>query len=1043
MRGAIAHTWPWKLILVLTLVQCYFGYAQHSNFERITVDHGLSQNSGNCIYQDDKGFMWIGTQHGLNRYDGYEFTVYNHTKSELNSISDNFINDIIGGENNTLWIATQSGLNQFSPEKETFIQYYRDLDKKSSLSSNQISKLQKDSLNNLWISSVNGIDYFNPNTGVIKNYGVDGEGELLRWVNYVMISKSGQVWAGGNHGLYKYNLQKDQFDHIPLIDKEEYHNRLLNHTITCILEDHDGNIWVGSNEGVFRITKQGNKKQFYIQSQKVQNEKTNMVVSLFQLQSEKLLLSSLSGLFEFNTTSQVWEDSNLEWFNLKKNRNTPWLSLFEDRSGVLWMGSRGNGVIKCIPKKKKIDLLETPSSWQMVKDGFGNLWVGTLSGLRVYNESSKKFLNIAIENYDLSDELYSLILDDNKNLWIGSEKGIFMIAESDLETVWEKKFAKVKPLTVASQYDIDIPKEGIGSLLMEGDILWAGSIRSGVFKMKLDENNEVIVIEEFAINSRDQKGIRSNNINDIKKAPNGAIWVLTDKGCCYWNEQKSNFELFAILGGYKVLLSNLNVCDLSFDGELLYIGSTTGLYEVNQVHNTYEHYSTKQGMPNDYVYRIINDSLGNLWISTNRGITKFNKAAKIFRNYDVFDGLQSNEFNTNASYTDERGKLYFGGMNGVNSFYPSEIVNDESAITPVITNFRVFNKTIIPRKTNHSLGVSKDLKILLQEDMVFTDEINLSHKHDVFSFEFSGLNYVNPKKNTFKYMLEGFDQDWVKTTHSDRKATYTNLDPGSYTFRLKAANHDGVWGEKEHRVIVTVATPYWETIWFRVGVGILIALILFVIFRVKLNQELLVQKNEEKIAMLKEIHHRIKNNLQIVNSLLSQQSRTIKDENVIAMFKEARNRVLSMAMLHEKMYQCEDLKNVNIKDHISLLVLDLVKTYKVEKNIKVDIQIQADLKMGQSTLVPLGLIINEIITNALKYAFVDRIAGTIYLNLSQRPSGDYKLIIGDDGVGYDGTKESKGLGGRLINSFVKQIKGSIDKQRRKGTFFKVTFAGID
>ena len=479
------------------------------------------------------------------------------------------------------------------------------------------------------------------------------------------------------------------------------------------------------------------------------------------------------------------------------------------------------------------------------------------------------------------------------------------------------------------------------------------------------------------------------------------------------------------------------------DDNTIWVGNGEGLYEFNEKEDRYTSYSAIEGLPNNNVYGILGNGKKSLWISTNQGISVFNQQDKSFRNYDVNDGLQSNEFNWNSYYKDSENKLYFGGINGITAFNPNQLKIDPNIPDLAITRLRILNKPVLVGVTNKQLGISDDSNVILKKDISETDTIQLSHRHSVVSLEFAAIHYASPKKNQYKYMLSGFDKDWVYTNSDDRKVTYTNLDAGDYTFKVLGANSDGVWATNPKSLYIVITPPFWRTWWFLTLTALSFAALAIFVFKVVLRQQLLEKKDKEKTAMLKEIHHRVKNNLQVVNSLLKLQSRELEDERIVAMFKEAQNRVLSMALLHEKMYRSDDLEHLDVRDHISLLIEDLVKSYSLENKVSVTVDIDY-IDIGLQTSVPLGLVINEIITNALKYAFPKEGKGNIKVVIKKKEERKFEMIIGDDGIGAGPFLDEKGgLGTKLIKAFTKQLRGGIERLDESGTVFKIIFYNID
>ena len=326
------------------------------------------------------------------------------------------------------------------------------------------------------------------------------------------------------------------------------------------------------------------------------------------------------------------------------------------------------------------------------------------------------------------------------------------------------------------------------------------------------------------------------------------------------------------------------------------------------------------------------------------------------------------------------------------------------------------------------------------------ENIDLQHNQNPLKFEFSSLDYSNSSKNKYKIKLENYDNEWVDMGNNT-SITYSKLPPGKYSFKVKGSNHDGYWNEDTTILNITIQPPYWKTWWFYTLYGLLFTSIIGLIFKFKINQvklkeknEYIEKENEEKKAVIKEIHHRIKNNLQVVISLLRMQSSKIKDAKVVEMFKEAQKRIVSMALLHEKMQQYNDHEGIDVQDHFKGLISGLVNSYAVGKRIHLDVNI-SKVDLGMETLIPLGLIVNELITNSLKYAFINKNSGQITVHMKQIGSNTFEMLIGDDGVGFDSKIKplGSGLGTKLISVFIRQLNGSIELLKKEGTMYKIVF----
>jgi len=646
------------------------------------------------------------------------------------------------------------------------------------------------------------------------------------------------------------------------------------------------------------------------------------------------------------------------------------------------------------------------------------LWIGGYGGLNKYDRKNNQFTNYIGNDPDVEyvGNIYSITPDaEDKNiLWLGNEGGGLYKFRKDTES-----FRLIHPQKyVADVFSIVDDKKGN---------LWLGTWYGLFF---FNKESETLIP---GIPGMEQKELYKELVNYIYQDREGMLWMATNFGLHRYDRSSVTLKKFIHDPTKNNSISYNSIKSIYEDKNgNLWVGTNGGgINKMDRKNETFVSYTTKDGLPNNVVYGILEDDQGFLWLSTNKGISKFDPVNVTFKNYTTEDGLQSNEFNTNSFYSSSAGELFFGGINGLNFFFPVEIKAYDYIPPIVITSFKIFDESVP------------------FENYVYGQKIiNLSYKENFISFEFSALDFTSPEQNKYAYKLEGFDENW-NYSGKRRYASYTNLEGGEYIFKVKGTNSDGIWNEVGIAVPIYVKPAYWKTIWFHalLGLGGLVSIL--IIFRVRLNQvkletrkEYFRRQNEEKGAMLKEIHHRVKNNLQVVNSLLRFQSHEIKDEKVVAMFEEAQNRVISMALLHEKLYRSEDLKHIDIQEYFELLIKDLVKNYEIDKNINLDVKVEG-VDIGIKTLVPLGLIINEIITNSLKYAFTERKKGEIKVHLRHLENLNYELIIGDDGVGISNGQITEGLGTELVQIFTEQLEGNIERLDVPGTQFRLVFKKID
>jgi len=1017
---------------VLTLLSPYVLFSQNnSSFSRISINEGLSQSTVRAILQDSEGYMWFGTQDGLNKYDGYNFTVYKNDLEDLNSLSNNEVTSIVEDDHGNLWIGTNGGgLNKFNKTTETFTHFKADNDKQSGISNDFIFSLHIDSKGFLWIGTVGGgLNIINLKTERVEVLNANLSEISRLEVLAICEDKNGDIWVGTNKGLNKLNLVTNQ-----VVNYKFQPNNpkvLQNDYIRALFKDSSGDLWVGSYGG--GLSKYDYENDTFIQYQlsKIANKTkvdSEFITSIAEDNKGNLWFATWgNGVKKFNkkTKNITIYNNNQDDLN-SLSYNTIW-SVYIDKSNLLWAGTFGAGLNKLVLEESKFTLykrqVNNPNSISsnsvrgIYEDEKGILWVGGYSGLNKIDRG-----NNSIKRYHGEDEIgsvYSICPDehDANILWIGSEgSGLYKFNKKT--KVFKSMLSE--DLKVTHVFSIQDDKDGY---------LWLGA-QSGFYSFNKATEEYSQILRDYSA-----KVILANRYSvcvfiDSK----GAIWVGTNgKGLIKYNKDKNSFKEYEYTTGNPNSISNNSIKSIFEDNDgILWIGTNGGgLNKFIEKEEKFIHYTEKEGLANNVVYGILEDKEHHLWLSTNKGISKFDENNISFKNFTADDGLQSNEFNTGSYFKSKSGEMFFGGVKGLNTFFPYKIKDNQFIPPIVITSFKKFDKEI-------------NYKQILSEKEI----INLRYKENYFSFEFAALDYYSPENNKYAYKLEGLDPDWI---YSDtrRFASYTNLNGGDYVFKVKGTNNDGLWNETGVSIPIYIKPPFRKTIWFFLIGGFSLLSVVYGVFKIRLNQvrlktknKYLKNQNEEKIVLLKEVHHRMKNNLQMVNSLLKFQSREIEDEKIINMFKDAQNRVLSMSLLHEKMYNSKDLQHIDIEEHLTLLIKDLVKSYAIEKKIHLNIKIEnVDFKI--QTLVPLGLIINEMITNSLKYAFKDRDKGTITVHLKQLDAKLQELIIGDDGEGYSPEKKSEGLGTKLIQIFVKQLNGTMTKLDHSGAFYKLVFEKID
>jgi ligand-binding sensor domain-containing protein/serine phosphatase RsbU (regulator of sigma subunit) len=817
-------------------------------FKHISLDQGLSQATVYCILQDKKGFMWFGTQDGLNRYDGYNFIVYKPHPDHPGSISHITITALAEDPSGSLWIGTRGGgLNRFNRESETFTHYRYNPNNPASLSSDYISSLCLDSTGQLWAGTqASGLNRFNPQTGTFTRYTALSDthspgGLTNNAINCIYEDRGGVLWVGTDAAaLHEYHRQTDRFTPYRLAPTERDNN---NAVISALHEDISGNFWVGTDpEGLHRFDRTtGTFTPFRQDTTKTGNLNGNSISTILETRAGDLWIgTSGGGLSGFHpgtgTFTHYFHNSN----NPDSLNNNFILSSCVDRSGTLWLGTAGGGLNQFTCANEKFNhyhaIPNEPNSLNnnmvraLYQDRSGILWIGTADGgLNRFDREKKQFTHyvtilsptgIALPTSISSNAIRALREDRQGMLWIGTE-------DSGLN-----KFNKKTGTFTLYRHDPNDPDS------LSSDSVYcihedrSGILRIGTWGGGLNRfNRETQTFTRFQARDRDPNSPGNNLVYSIIEDHSGVLWIATAGGLCKF-DHKANppaFKHFRHIPGNPNSLSNDIVTAIHEDkNHILWIGTIGGgLNRLNPAKETFKHYNETHGLPNNVIYGILEDKKGHLWISTNKGLSRFNPNNEEFRNYDVHDGLQSNEFNGGAYYKNSAGEMFFGGVNGFNAFFPEEI-KDNPFIPPiVITGFKISNRTV---------EIGKKGESPLQKSISETQEIELSRDHHFFSFDFAALSYINPHKNRYAYKMEGFDDDWIYSG-TRRFAIYTNLSPGKYVFRVKGSNNDGIWNEEGTAVKIIIPPTFWETPWAYLVYAFVLLGILYGLRYVELHRE--------------------------------------------------------------------------------------------------------------------------------------------------------------------------------------------------------------
>ena len=788
---------------------------KQKGFVYLSTENGLSQSDVNTIFQDKQGYMWFGTHDGLNRYNGYDFTVFKPTINDKNSISSNLIWKIIGDHIGNLWIGTTGeGLNYYNKTNEKFISFKNKKDNPNSLSNNHVTALFTDSKNRLWIGTNKGMDMLDLKKPLSKavfnhiDFNIASLNDVLnfKFVNIIFEDSKNNIWVGARAGLFKLSRDKRGDPYFELI------NNAVGLTFG-IVEDEFGKVLIASDRGLFQLTNSDNQTKLIT----ISNNPFSVLLSI----KGYLWAGSSNGLFCFENKSatvlpkqinQFVYDPNNPDLSLSKNQVK---SLCVDRMGILWVGLNGGGVNKFDPHVKVFRHLKKNSDASSIsndkvraifEDSNKTLWIGTEGG----------GLNVSTKNNQYNDfkkltklkKIYALaeVKEGNtKKLLIGGESGIGLY-ELDITSPNGISDANMKEMTEVNQ--------SVFSILVDSHKnIWLGTYNSGVHRWLATNKPGVYIKDVLIENPNDPSSISNNIIRSIYEDYKGNIWFGTGDGLCQLSQtetRKLNPKFTTYKNNQNDLTSlshNYILSIFESSNKDLWVGTFGGginklVYTDNKVF--FKRFTEKEGLANNVVKGILEDNYGNLWISSNKGLSRFNYKTEKFKNYDVNDGLQSNEFSELACFKRSNDEMLFGGVNGFNAFYPSQIKDNLIQPKTVFSAFSIFKKPI-------GIGESYNGHVILNKSINTVKEIELFYNENSFSVEFAALHYTAPRKNKYAYKLVGFNDDWIYTTYEKRFASYTNLSPGTYTLLVKSSNNDGVWNETPAELKIEIVPPFWRS----------------------------------------------------------------------------------------------------------------------------------------------------------------------------------------------------------------------------------------
>ncbi|MBU8891837.1 MAG: SpoIIE family protein phosphatase [Bacteroidales bacterium] len=814
-----------------SLFQITKSHSQNINVDYFTIENGLSQTSVNCLIQDSRGFIWIGTQDGLNKYDGYSFKILKNQPSDSNSLSGSYINCIYEDSEGNIWVGTNRGLNKIDRYTEECSHYYSNPDNGNGLKEEEIYDLYQDKSGYIWIKTENYLSRLNPRSGNFRHY--EHYNDIFNFISVnatfsIFEDHKNQLWVGTKDGLNYFDRKLEIFKryrHDP-----ENKSSISDNKVKVIFEDSDFNLWIGTEQGLNKFNWETEEfVRYYSDYENKESLSNNIINDIFEDDIGNLWIATDDGLNKFNKETETFTVYNKFLHDNEELLTTSFTDIIQDKTGIMWVGTL-QGLLKINNEQKKFKLFDKSENNEpyfsnnfvtsMYKKN-NEVWVGTWgTGLHLFDPLKKSVIRYNTGNSSIiNDYIHKIFEDSNGDIWVGTQDGLSYF---NSRTKRFENIGRTKLLNVFKNNRIfDILED-------KNHNLWVGS-KFGLHKISEDS------IQSYFYNPNDSNSLAADLVYDLLIDRNKNLWIATENGLNKLDLEKGIVETFKQTDDCETCFSSNEILCIHEDKEnqYLWLGTKEGLNRFDVNTGQVKIYTKKEGLPNNFVYSILPDNKGNLWMSTNRGLSRFNPEKELFINFGVSDGLQDFEFNHGASFRSDSGELFFGGIAGYNSFFPDSISKNQ-----IIPNIEITTVEVLTEKVYDKIVVGKNR------------QIEIPYKNNLITIEFSALDFTNPEKNNYAYKVKGVENEWINLGNR-RYATFSNLPPGNYTFQVKGSNSDYIWNETGTNLEIIVLTPLWKTNFAYLVYIILLAGIIFWFFQYRTrslrrsNQEL---KEKEQIA---------------------------------------------------------------------------------------------------------------------------------------------------------------------------------------------------
>ncbi|MBE7174392.1 MAG: response regulator [Williamsia sp.] len=1058
---------------------------QDINFTSLTTKDGLSSNSINAILKDRYGLMWFGTEDGLDKFDGTNFTVYRHIQGNAASLQANEILSLYEDRNGNLWVGTGGGsLSLYDRKKDRFIHYPSNTNQ-NSIGSNVIRGICSDEAGKIWIAHYSGVNILDPTTGRISSPPPLPDSSVpssIQSGNAIMKDRKGSIWIGTDEGAFQYNPANHSFRHFAHLAED---NASLSHNhVNTIAEDQKGNIWIGTSDGLSLLRPGSNSFVNFKYSKDNNGTLSSNLINSIADDGEQLWVGTGAGLDILDSKTGAIMRYGLDHRNIHSLTGQAVRFICMDKQGTYWLGTVRGGIDKYDKNLNLFDLvlsnvfddkgLKEPVVTSFAESSNGHVYVGTEGrGLSLFDRKTKSFHYFNIQSGRKGADNRMLILalrmSSRNQLLIGTyQDGLF---------IWDPLSERYQQLVQGTRQE-DLNSNEIFCITEDrkGNI-WAGTNGNGINVL----NSEKKVVVRYTPVPRQPNDVHlpiNGYIRDIQEDREGNMWIATHGGgIAVYQPSSQKFTVYNTANS-KLPIDKVQTLLVDSRG-LIWAGTFGGgLSLFDKKSRQFQTFTEREGLQNSTIYKIVEDRNGLIWVSTNKGISSMDARTKKISNYNYHNGVQYNNFMHGSGLRLTDGTLFFGGLEGFNYFNPDHL-RKNTIIPPVLlTDLKV---------SNQSVAASEEGPI--KEQISVAKEVTLDYKQN-FALSFVALNYTSPEQNQYAYMLENYDRHWTYAGTSNT-ASYTNLDPGKYVFRVKASNNDGVWNTAGASITVIVRPPFWRTLYayiFYVLAAVGLALYLrhkgiqrlkkkFALEQGKIQAEQERKETERvheldrlKIKFLTNLSHEFRTPISLilgpVDKLLSEEKNRPSFQQLQLIKRNGRrllnlvNQLLDFRKMeeHELKLHVSDGELVSFVREVSGSFEDLSEKKKIRFSFNSRIE-----KLATSfDHDKLERILFNLLSNAFKFTLE---GGSIKLDMDMRahdPENPAKtwvsIKVSDTGIGMpEDTKEKifdrffqnttaaavlnqgSGIGLSITKEFVKMQGGTIqvDSEPGKGTTFEI------